>query len=197
MSYRKLLPAIILAAAVTTTAASPASANGFGNANGCCPFADNGKHWYNYASLETRTRTAVKAALLNLDSQTDMTVAADTTADPSTDVESFDQYYVDHWDLDWNGSSTGYNLFAYSKCVKANAPASSGQPWTCDQYEVRYDLADIDWMTATQRQALACHEVGHTVGLDHSTESTSCLKTGAHKIIKYSAHDVAHINGRY
>ncbi|GAA2390079.1 matrixin family metalloprotease [Nonomuraea africana] len=196
MSYRKLLPAIILAATVVTTA-SPAGANGFGSADGCCPFADNAKHWYNYASLETRTRTAVKAALLNLDAQTDMTVAPDTTPDPSTDVESYDRYYVDHWDLDWDGSSTGYNLYAYAKCVKNIAPADSTQPWRCDQYEVRYDLADIDWMTTTKRQALACHEVGHTVGLSHSSESSSCLRTGAHTTIKYSSHDVAHINGRY
>jgi hypothetical protein len=196
MSLRKLLPAVVLAAAVTTTA-SPAAANPFGSANGCCPFADNGKHWYNYASLETRTRTAVKAALLNLDAQTDMTVAADSTPDPSTDVESFDRYYVDHWGLDWDGSTTGSNLLAYAKCVKTIPPADSSQPWRCDQYEVRYDLADIDWMTKTQRQALACHELGHTVGLDHSTQSSSCLRKGAHTTVKYSAHDVAHINGRY
>ncbi|MEU6720305.1 matrixin family metalloprotease [Nonomuraea sp. NPDC046802] len=48
-------------------------------------------------------------------------------------------------------------------------------------------------MSTTQRQALACHEIGHTVGLDHSTESGSCLRT----VTKYGTHDVAHINGRY
>ncbi|MEU7860491.1 matrixin family metalloprotease [Nonomuraea sp. NPDC049141] len=196
MSYRTLLPALALAAAVTMTAA-PAVANGFGSGNGCCPFADNSKHWYTSETLETRTKSAAKAAMLKLDSQTDMTVAYDSTPDPSTDVEAFDRYYVDYWDLDWDGSSTGYNLFAYSKCVKSIPPADSTQAWRCDQYEVRYDLKDIDWMSTTQRQALACHEIGHTIGLDHSTESGSCLRTGSHTVTKYGTHDVAHINGRY
>lgn len=200
MRFRTLLSLALtgtLATAVATTVATPADANGFGLANGCCPFADNAKHWYNYATLETRTRDAVKYAMLNLDAQSDITVAADTTPDASTDTEHFDRYYVDHWDLDWDGSSSGYNLYAFAKCVKYWPRASDTAPWLCDQYEVRYDLADVDRFTTTQRKALACHEVGHTVGLDHSNESSSCMRTGAHTTVKLSSHDVAHINGRY
>ncbi|WP_147425374.1 hypothetical protein [Bailinhaonella thermotolerans] len=193
---RAVLGAVLALGAVGGLAPG-AQANDFGYPSGCCSFADNGQHWYNDDSLESRTKSAFRYAMGNLDAQSVMSDAYDASPNASTDVEAYDAYYVDTWDLDWDGSTTGYNLYGYAKCVKAIAPTPSEDDWRCDQYEVRFDLRDVDGFSTDQRRALACHEVGHTVGLSHSTESSSCLRTGAHTTVKYSAHDVSHLYTRY
>ncbi|MER5424772.1 matrixin family metalloprotease [Streptosporangium roseum] len=179
----------------------PASANTFGwsylHPSGCCTQADNRNHYYNYSSLTSYMKVAGNYAMIRLDSQTDMATHYDSSPDSKTDVEMFDQYYDDYWGLDWNGSNTGKNIYAHAKCVRVISPGLINGWWKCDQYEIRFDLADMSGFSENERKHTACHEVGHSVGLGHSSESTSCLKPGRHTVRSYSSHDVAHINGRF
>ncbi|WP_326819317.1 hypothetical protein OHA77_19045 [Streptosporangium sp. NBC_01639] len=179
----------------------PASANTFGwsylHPSGCCMQADNRDHYYNYSSLTSYMKVAGNYAMIHLDSQTDMATHYDSSSDVHTDVEMFDQYYDDYWGLDWNGSSTGKNVHAHAKCVRGISPGLINGWWKCDQYEIRFDLADMSGFSENERKHTACHEVGHSVGLGHSSESGSCLKSGRATVRSYSSHDVAHINGRF
>ncbi|MCA0291109.1 MAG: matrixin family metalloprotease [Actinobacteria bacterium] len=93
--------------------------------------------------------------------------------------------------LDWDGSSTGYNLYAYTKCTNTTLTGN------CDQYQARYDLADVLSFNTSQIRSLALHETGHRVGLDHSTLSDSFMRTGRNTIIHFSSHDKAHVDGRW
>lgn len=191
----------LLAFVMLLTLAPPASANAFGwsylHPSGCCSQADNRNHYYNYSSLTSYMKVAGNYAMIKLDSQTDMATHYDSTPDKSTDVEMFDQYYDDYWGLDWNGSSTGKNIYAHAKCVRIISPGTINGWWKCDQYEIRFDLADMSRFSENERKKTSCHEVGHTTGLDHSSQSTSCMKSGRSTVRTYTSHDVAHINGRF
>jgi hypothetical protein len=171
-----------------------ASANYFGTGGGgCCLFADNSLESFNYDSTTTSTHNALDYAKSNLVSQTHMT-ASYIGDNSQTDYVGYDQYYTNYWNLDWDGSTTGFNIFAYTKCV-STAGADAG---TCQRYEGRFDLADLDGFSTAQKHWVTCHEVGHGIGLDHSTDSTSCLQTNnVYSVVHYSAHDVNHINGRW
>jgi len=185
---------VIVYLAVLLAPAGLARANYFGMSGaGCCLFADNGHETFNYDSTTTAVNNALDYAKSNLASQTDMTVAY-VSDGPQTDYVGYDQYYTTFWGLDWDGSQTGSNILGATKCVSTEG-ANAG---TCQRAEGRFDLADTDVLTLAQKRFLTCHELGHGIGLDHSTDSTSCLQTGqAYSVTHYSAHDVAHINGRW
>lgn len=48
-----------------------------------------------------------------------------------------------------------------------------------------------------QRRKTICHEVGHTVGLSHSSTATDCMISGSSTVDWYGSHHIAHINGAY
>lgn len=62
-----------------------------------------------------------------------------------------------------------------------------------------YQVVRINTDTSPPRVRIACHELGHTVGLRHTDENASCMKqTGAGgRSEVLSRHDRDHINGHY
>jgi hypothetical protein len=172
-----------------------AEANYFGTGgSGCCLYADNANETFNYDSTTSSTTNALDYAKSNLSDNTDMTTSY-VGDGAQTDFVGYDQYYTTYWGLDWDGSSTGFNIFGATKCVSTDG-ADSG---TCQRAEGRFDLADFDGFTALEKRAVTCHELGHGIGLDHSTDSTSCMQTNdpSPGDKYYSSHDIAHINGRW
>ena len=75
-------------------------------------------------------------------------------------------------------------------------------PSVCDRSNVSIDFVEVDigsndW---EDRRKTACHELGHSVGLNHDTES--CMISGEIPNVneqwrRYSSHDVGHINAQY
>ena len=51
--------------------------------------------------------------------------------------------------------------------------------------------------TTTNKRAVACHELGHTVGLQHTTSTTSCMRSGNQTVTTTNSHDRAHIADYY
>lgn len=49
----------------------------------------------------------------------------------------------------------------------------------------------------TQERHLACQEVGHAVGLDHSSEGSSCMKPAAYSNTSFTSHDDGEVNAKY
>lgn len=130
-------------------------------------------------------------SMVNLDNQTDM----------------YDQYASScgsQTDLDAERSNSAYLLNARrdSQCVTF---ISSG---VCDTGRLR---VSVDLLTDyTQRRKTFCHEVGHSVGLQHYTsagtgvvpgENNDCMKSGAVGAdqwwIEYSQHHRDHIDLAY
>jgi hypothetical protein len=51
--------------------------------------------------------------------------------------------------------------------------------------------------TADQKKRVACHEVGHTTGLNHNPSSSSCLKTGGSAVSRPNSHDAYVLDQKY
>ncbi|WP_158220391.1 matrixin family metalloprotease [Kineosporia sp. A_224] len=192
LSARPLLAAVLtLGLVFALSQATPARANYFGP-SGCCAYADNGNHGFNQATMVAYNSTAMDYVRGVYANETNMTTFYDATEDPSTDVVAYDQYYTTYWGLDWDGSSTGRNILAWTKCIDHTLGGE------CDRSESRYDLADTDGMTTAQRRWIALHETGHSVGLDHSGIVDSMMQTNCVcSIIHINAHDKTHINSRW
>lgn len=93
---------------------------------------------------------------------------------------AFDDNYVDSW-------------IGLARRVSQAGTASD----RCQQYEVFLNTRMFVNRAQMERTKTAVHEVGHTVGLGHSTESTSPMQSGYLQIITYSGHDASHINVKY
>lgn len=122
---------------------------------------------------------------------TDLTTFVVTAEAPDTDVVVLDQNYTNFCGYSWHGS--GGSVVGLTTCVLlATNPASS-----CEKFQVRYDESFTVGASATQRRSLACHEVGHTLGLGHTT-GTTCMVAGSAFPTAYSAHEISsHINASY
>lgn len=173
----------------------PAGANFFGQgAGGCCRFADNGHHTMFYNALESNMRTAAEHGRVNsLDNPTDMSTQLLGSENSQTDAVHYDQNYTTYWNIDWDGLIFGVNWWAATRCTST----AGANPGTCQRAEIRYDTPDMNAIGDTGRKQTACHEIGHSVGLDHSSDGGSCMHTGNTGATGYAQHDKNHINGRW
>lgn len=70
---------------------------------------------------------------------------------------------------------------------------------TCYGQILRYNLFYAAYYdTTAEQQRTACHELGHTVGLRHTSNTTTCMKSSAPLSTSYfDSHDKGHLNGYY
>jgi hypothetical protein len=176
---RGRLGAWLTASALGALALLPTSAEAqpFGP-SGCCYYADNSNHTFFYSDLEARSVIQIDFARTQRLEPTDMTTQLQVNSyNADTDVLVYD------WDQGANGGVAG--------------------SWRCDT------LVSTDTTKCNQGHiilnnyyygsyALSCQEIGHSVGLDHSTSTGSCMYQDSSQAANdYDDHDKGHINGRY
>jgi predicted Zn-dependent protease len=89
----------------------------------------------------------------------------------------------------------GYNRLGYYQCINRN---SAGR---CRHGHVIYNQSYSH--TYSKRKSVACHEVGHSVGLAHGANDTvsgidyGCMAAGPEWEPVYRTHNIYHINGWY
>jgi len=165
-----------LAALALGPTAAWAQPFGPGACGGSCYYADNSNETFYYSGLTVGDLNGTELGRARLEA-TDMTTQVQTSSNGDTDVIVTDDYYgTGQWAAWWYCSAT-----------------VSGDSSKCNQGHI---VLNLSWGTANT--ALTCQEIGHGVGLDHSTSTGSCMyQDNTVAGSDYDAHDKGHINGRY
>jgi predicted Zn-dependent protease len=185
---KKVVALLIIAAGVLIATSMSVTANPFGPTQGCCRYADSSTHTWLDAAGSGNAAAAWESyfeAAMDYDlSPTDMTESEVTYHNIGTN-------YVD---VEWYTASLAPPAIGVAQCVLAVA----SDPTRCEHWHVRFNYPTSS--TSTGRHHTACHEIGHTVGLDHETSSansSSCMY-GNTSSVTFSSHDTTtHINVKY
>lgn len=181
---------VIAVLAFSLSVVNPAQASNFGRY-----YADDADHYWARVDLTTDGATAANWGVTELDSSTDIDTFNDGTCKSHTDICFYDgNYETTPWIKSaawWKGSN------GLAHCNRtANLFGLNGK---CDRWYVLFDIADMDDMTTSELWGLGCHEVGHTVGLKHTSDTDSCMMTEADGRTSdaLSQHDIDHVDLRY
>ena len=122
--------------------------------------------------------------------------------DPVTDIscqEIYPAFYVTVYD-----DSYGSAYYAWTACSgSASYKGSSGDHTrACALQLLKYDISHATaFDTQTERQKIACHEMGHTFGLRHSTGdgTSTCMTAVATQstVVGISGHETSHLTDYY
>lgn len=146
------------------------------------PFADNGFHRFNYdPNTQARWTGALERSRVNSYEATDMTTRLECCHTTTVDV--------------WAHSQPVPNADGAARCQYY----TNSLQLTCDHWHIVFETAnDIQFNQEWYRIGLACHEIGHTVGLEHGpTPSVHECMTSKPSSKFLGTHNVGHINSKY
>lgn len=190
---RRLVLPLVFAIVAAAVPLSHALANYFGSTQPCggtprnCVSVGNDRtHYVLKFDLTSNISLAVSNALFNVYDAKTRIIGRTTTSSANADVIAADSNY-------------GFNGVAGWVDCPASSPQGGANPdhW-CLQQWMRFNSAYTPYFDDTaSRNSTACHELGHTLGLNHDpATSGSCMTVntpnGSQTI---DAHDVAHIDG--
>ena len=149
--------------------------------------ANNGGHLVYKVNLTQPVSLAVSDAIAKANAIRDFSAEVWST----NNIQDVNAHDGDYGNTEW---------WAYTACTPAavhggTAPAAL---WCKPQDNVfNYDHP-AQWDTnVSGRQTVACHELGHSFGLRHTVDATSCMRNGQVNPPNYSDHDVQRVNGNY
>lgn len=158
--------------------------------NGCAGVgrADNKTHSFYYENVDPFMVTHLNNHRAYMDAQTAMTTTG-SSGGSLTDAYVRDQNYTDFCGLNWHNPTTGTGVLGYSVCIALNAQGE------CERSDIRFDTSLYPQYTTHQKQSLACHEVGHSIGLDHEGLNRNCMQQGSVGLqaTVYTTHDKNHM----
>jgi hypothetical protein len=169
----------LAAAACVVALVTPVQATNFG-----IPFADNSYHRYNYdPSIQARWRDSAERSRVNSYGATSMSSVVECCHTDTVDIWLHSQPVPN--------ADGEYNCLYFTNILQ-NA---------CDHAHIKFETGARNNGTAwtdTYQVGLACHEIGHSVGLRHGVgDSTYQCMTSTPATKFLGAHNVAHINSYY
>jgi Dual-action HEIGH metallo-peptidase len=180
--------ALALVAGIAVFGAATATATNFGSTGSPGTTGTVNGVWKTTGSVWTVARrdltttysTAIANSVSNDYNPTDLTAATVTpttcSAASGHDTCVYDSNYGDNGLNGWNA------------CAGTTNGSHPNQ--TCTVQWVR-----INQLYSPSANFIACHELGHSVGLRHTTNASSCMLDGGTSVL--TSHDVAHVNAAY
>lgn len=133
-----------------------------------------------YGSFVSTWYNPIRDSIYTLDVTTDMTRTYVSVCDSATDV----QFHLS------TSSSMGAGVLGIYNCLATVTSANR-----CGAARIRLNTDLLD--TFSRRMKTSCHEVGHSVGLTHTSAYGGCMVSGYSNNNTYSSHHVNHINSKY
>ncbi len=149
--------------------------------------ADGGTHYFHYVSLNSAVQDAVVWSRTYNYNPTDANTAYDSTLDSATDVVVRNQDYTTYCGYSWHSSGGTWGL----------TTCNSLSGFKCEQHTVRFDLSYFNVVSRSAERGLACHEIGHSLGLEHRDTETGCMERYGTYPTYLTTHDESHLNANY
>lgn len=215
---RDRLAVLAIVGAMLVVPSDPASASNFGatgtTGSNLCGFMYDQSGWQPIRQCVSRANNKWHAVFLNavggqwpgMDTAVSGSLSSDyNPTDLSAYVDQSDPY-PDVIVYDYNYGNNGY--FGWTDCPEDNTGIGNGGSlrW-CRGQKVRFN-GSVDHLfvnTSSARKGLACHELGHTVGIRHRDNPGSCshgepIRNGAglyYFNAGLASHEQSHINSAY
>lgn len=89
-------------------------------------------------------------------------------------------------------------ITAWTECADGTTTVGTDPNAYCVPQWLRYDLTDTaDYDTVGERASIACQEMGHTLGLRHSSSASTCMYTFRTMQAGLVQHDKDELNAHY
>lgn len=163
------------------------SSGNFG-CDGGINMSDNGTQYYWYDSLTQNVSGAQNYTRNNVyDPISSINTVDDSGEYSSTDAIIRDQDYTDYCGKNWHPNG----VIGATQCNGLNIDRE------CESHVIRYDTSYSDDASDFARRSLACHETGHSLGLQHRSTDSKCMESGSNQATDLSSHDINHLNNNY
>ena len=191
----KILSRVVLMLFIAALAAPPATATNYGshdcitipgtNYSSCISIGNNYNHQWNYTNPRADIYNDFEFVVeTQYDDRTELVI--NETNFSNADVQVFDADYGD------------FGVWGWVWCPNTSWTSGSHPNKACRPQWLRFNLY---WGSAFdsqfERRYMACHEFGHTLGLRHISNTSSCMYANVATSRTLLSHDIGHINAVY
>lgn len=170
-----------------TSSGTIGTCDGASGSSGTGRPADNDLHTFNFQALTSNVLTAANSTVSYLDSTPELETSF-VSLTSTTDAVLYDQDYTTWCGLVWDVPGAKGTI-GLRECIAGNGAGE------CEKSELRYDHPDFVGESALVRTYFACHEIAHSLGLNHRSDPTGCINDDFDYATTLSTHDRAHMNG--
>lgn len=128
--------------------------------------------------------SALSYAMANeYDTQSDVDMLSGTSS--VHDVKAQTGFHPQYWPV------------AFVDCPPGATTTGSHPNRTCYGQELEFNMTHSSYYNSiADRRAMACHELGHTLGLQHNSLAGSCMNPSS-LYTSLTSHDISHLDANY